>query len=149
MQRRSLSRWFLALATLLVVVLLSATVAGLHPEGASAARCFRLPVYPGLAKGLHLARARTAFKLFKGPKSSSIRYGRCGRTYFAIAFIFDLRHPKGSPPGTHFGYQDGPDRFMRKRGHRWRNLGDTGGKVCQYAAPETLARAWGYGRTCD
>ncbi len=131
------------LIALAVVAALLGAAAAAVPAGAetgtAAARCVRLPYYPGLAKGLRAAHARYVRSArFKGPRPATIRYGRCGVTYFAIGYV--------SGP---LGFADQPERFRRRVGQRWRDLGDTGGSICRFAAPETLARLWGYGRQCD
>jgi hypothetical protein len=63
--------------------------------------------------------------------------GRCGRTRWALAsFSVRIR-------GTFFGTQDQPERFRRRPGRPWKDLGDTGGDPCGIV-PKQLLVAWGF-----
>ena len=118
------------------IPLLAAALAGL-PVGlasaptASAATCRNLTASTAVKADLRAAHRRVTSRPFTGPRAGSTYYGRCGRIYYALASFRDRQ----------LGYQDQPERFVRRAGGRWRDRGDTGGDVCD-AAPRALLRIW-------
>jgi hypothetical protein len=103
------------------------------PGGASAASsCKKLKVTDSLRGDLRDAHDALTDRAFSGPKR--VHYGRCGTTYYALADFKD--------PDT--GYQDQPERFRHRAGKPWKDLGDTGGPVCDTGFPRALLHAWGF-----
>jgi hypothetical protein len=103
-----------------------------------------LPVTAALKSTLlhvHRAAITTTGAKTSGPVGR-VYYGRCPKAYYALA-SFRLKTPQ-----LDFGTQDQPERFKRRVGGRWRDLGDTGGFVCE-AAPKALLRLWRLQQGCD
>jgi len=117
---------------LLVTAVLAAAFCAL-PGGASAASsCKKLKVTDTLRADLRDAHDALTDRDFSGPKR--VHYGRCGLTYYALA---DFKDPD-------VGYQDQPERFRHRAGKPWKDLGDTGGPVCETGVPRALLHAWGF-----
>lgn len=110
---------------------------------APAAVCSARPVTSALKSTLlrvHRASlASTAVKT-SGPVGR-VYHGRCPKAFYALA-SFGHRTPQGD-----FGLQDQPERFRRRPGEPWQDLGDTGGSVCD-AAPKALLKRWGLLEGC-
>ncbi|HEX8745459.1 MAG TPA: hypothetical protein VF712_20205 [Thermoleophilaceae bacterium] len=111
----------------------AALVLCLAPGAASAAECKNLKVTDQLKLDLRKAHERLTDREFSGPKGR-VYHGRCGTAYYALANFKDAE----------LGYQDQPERFTRRAGHRWKDRGDTGGPVCDTGVPRALLHRWGF-----
>ena len=87
-----------------------------------------------MRKALKKAHKRLTDRPFTGPVKGSVYYGRCGKTHYALATFKD----KG------LGTTDQPERFKRRRHHRWKDYGDTGGDGCGAPTPRKLLHIWGF-----
>lgn len=120
----------LSAATLAVVAIIVglATAAGAAPAAAS---CQNLRIGPTLRSALTQAHPQKK----EGPiAKGSVYYGRCGSTRYALATFSNA-------------LADQPERFRRRAGHRWFDLGDTGDPFdCSssndYRIPHSLLRLW-------
>ncbi|HEX6390007.1 MAG TPA: hypothetical protein VFZ89_11180 [Solirubrobacteraceae bacterium] len=138
----------LVLAVVLGACALAAPVAGVGAgpaaSASAAATCRVLPVTAALKATL--LRVRRAAITTPGATTSGpvgrVYYGRCPKAYYALASF------RYKTPQLDFGTQDQPERFQRRVGGRWRDLGDTGGFVCE-AAPKALLMLWRLQRGCD
>src|SRR4051794_36883531 len=96
---------------------------------AGATRCHNLTLHHRTS----VAWAR-AFKRTRHLQGVRIRrdrpsyYGRCG-TRFSGFGTFSPRRGQHLTERQQVAFQDGPDVFKRSRGHRWRDVSDTGGSV--------------------
>ncbi|HEY1360461.1 MAG TPA: hypothetical protein VGF21_19330 [Thermoleophilaceae bacterium] len=122
----------LPLAVLLVLVALA--VAFTLPATSPASSCVNLHATGKLKKALRKAHKRLTDRPFSGPRKGSVYYGRCGSRYYALASFKDKEG----------GYQDQPERFRRKKHHRWKDYGDTGGDGCGAPTPRKLLQLWGF-----
>src|SRR3954453_11151797 len=112
------------LGVLLTVVALAVAVS--LPTESPASSCVDLHATKKVRKALKKAHKRLTDRPFTGPRRGSVYYGRCGSTHYALASFKDLRGG---------GYQDQPERFRRRRHHRWKDFGDTGGDGCGAPTP--------------
>ncbi len=129
MQRTPSVRVLLALA-LLTGALFAPTAS------ADSATCRARPVSADLKLDLRRAHKKVTDRGFWGP--TKVLLGRCdsdaGTKFYALAWFKDKE----------LGYQDQPERFTRRKGQGWKDLGDTGGPPCDTGFPKALLRAWGY-----
>jgi hypothetical protein len=113
-------RWFVLP---LLLVALSAS-----PAGASAA-CKNLRVPDHVRTALKKAHGHRDGAISKG----SIYYGRCGHTHYAIASFSKA-------------LADQPEKFIRRRGHAWKDKGDGFENGCSAGArhpiPKALVKLW-------
>ncbi len=116
------------------LLLAAAIIAALALPSAASARCIKITPMKSLPSTLRAAHSGITSRPFTGPQRGGVHYGRCGDMYYAIASFRDRA----------LGYGDQPERFRHARGKPWRDLGDTGGSVCGFAAPAELARRWGF-----
>jgi len=131
----------ISLVTLgVLVALLIPTATPATPPADTSATCRVLPVSTSLRTTLRRVHVRylqsNLDKPFtvRGPRGR-VYNGRCGSTQYALASF------SATIGGTFFGTQDQPERFRRKVGRRWRDLGDTGGDPC-FTAPRALLELW-------
>jgi hypothetical protein len=132
-------------ALALIVPAVAATAsepAPTHRDAAGAAvTCEALKPTKSLRRKLRRIHIRTLRRgtdeeiRVRGPVGR-VYVGRCGTTRWALA---SFSHRIG---GTFFGTQDQPERFRRRRGRPWKDLGDTGGDPCGIV-PKRLLVAWG------
>lgn len=119
-----------------------AAPAGSAPTGSAAAkRCRNLKLTDPVRRGLAAAFERRRQVSGAGePVPGETYYGACGSTRYAVA---GFPTPAGLTPAEGVRWQDQPDIFRRRRGHRWRDLTDTGGLVgCHQGIPRRLLRIW-------
>ncbi len=104
------------------------------PAPAGKDGCVNLAATPAVKSTL-LGVHRSVDPTATGPRPGSTYYGRCGSSYYALAFFRNART----------GYDDQPEAFKRVSG-RWRDLGDTGGPVEDNCGrvPRSLMAAWGF-----
>ncbi len=120
--------WLLLLLACAVLVLPGS------PAGA-ASKCSVSPVTGKLKKALRQAHKRAlmgAQLSFTGP--TKVKVGRCGAKRYAIG-TFDTEG---------VGTTDQPQRFTRRTGRRWKDVGDTGDPLCEAPIPQVLVRKWGF-----
>jgi hypothetical protein len=129
--QRDVTRVALLFAAALASAALTTAALGPVVLAGAAATCVNLKVDAATRRALIQAHDRLTPRPFTGPRKGSVYYGRCGSTRYALASFRDRT----------LGYQDQPERFRKRRGERWRDLGDTGGDVCR-AAPRALIRIW-------
>jgi hypothetical protein len=118
-----------------VLLLVAVLVAASLPAASPASSCVNLHVTKKVKRALRKAHARLTSRPFSGPRRGSVYYGRCGSTHYALASFKDLGGG---------GYQDQPERFRRRRHHRWKDFGDTGGDGCGAPTPTALLHIWGF-----
>jgi hypothetical protein len=98
------------------------------PAGASAA-CKNLRVPDHVRTALKEAHGHRDGAISKG----SIYYGRCGRTRYAIASFSKA-------------LADQPEKFIKRRGHHWKDKGDGFENGCdrgaRYPIPKALVKLW-------
>jgi hypothetical protein len=121
-------------ALLLTVVALGVAIS--IPVASDArGHCVNLESTKKVRKALKKAHKRlTHSSSWRGPRSGSVYYGRCGSTHYALASFKDPQ----------FGYQDQPERFRRLKHHGWKDKGDTGGDGCGGPTPRKLLHIWGF-----
>ncbi len=133
----------------LVIVIAAAIAAspalGNNPYDPAVARaatgCVALETPPGLGKTLlvlHRAYLRHQPDVHN-PKVTGpvgrVHLGRCGAERHALA-SFDATYN-----GLYFGIEDQPERFVKRPGGAWTDIGNTGGDPCG-SAPTALLVAW-------
>jgi hypothetical protein len=131
----------ITLGTLAVLVgLLTPTATTATQPADASATCQVLQVSKALRTTLRRVHVRYLERgldkpfTVRGPRGR-VYNGRCGSTQYALASF------SATIGGTFFGTQDQPERFRRKVGRRWRDLGDTGGDPC-FTAPRALLELW-------
>jgi hypothetical protein len=121
-------------------ILLAASAAALAlalpaaPPAPAASSCHNLTVTQTIRTHLRRAHRKLTNRPFKGPQHGSARYGRCGKTYYGLAYFKEGQ----------FGYQDQPEVFTRTPGKAWRDRGDTGGEPCGSEVPNAMLHVWGF-----
>lgn len=113
---------------------------GAHAQMQSSSNCKKLAVTPALKQTLlnvHVTTQRRFGNMqsISGP-TGKVYYGRCSAGYALASF----RH--------NGALDDQPEHFRRSPGHGWRDLGDTGGDVCN-TAPKALLKLWGFKKRCQ
>jgi hypothetical protein len=121
------SRSVSALAFVVAASVLAAPAAG--GDGA-----VNLVAAPRVKRELRAAflRAHPGFapRRVRGPLRGSVYYARYRGNHWALA-TFSL---------PRVGTTDQPELFRRRLGARWRDLGDTGGSLCE--VPRPVVRVW-------